>query len=338
MMKIIVVGGTGFLGYHATLVGLKRGHELGALAMKDIDLSGWFPESVAVDYGDVFTLSGEELEQRFAGYDALVYAVGPDDRVVPPAPAYEFFHERLVLACEKAVIAARKAGVKRCVILNSYFAYFDRLWPQKRLAERHPYIKCRVEQAQRAIAAGGDTMAVMILELPYIFGSMPKRTPIWKDVFLDKYAKGRIIFFPKGGTNMIAVQHVGEAIIGALENGEHGRRYPIGDENHTYNEMLKMMMSAIGRRLVVINIPRFLAVIAGDFIERGWRKKGLQSGLDPKSLMRDIITDYLYFDASESAKALGFELGGLEEAIFYTMQACYPERFVSELKLASETS
>ena len=328
-MKIIVVGGTGFLGYHATLVGLKRGHELGALAVKDIDLSGWFPESVTVDYGDVFTLSGDELEQRFAGYDALVYAVGPDDRVVPHAPAYEFFHERLVLACEKTVAAACKAGVKRCVILNSYFAYFDRLWPQKQLSDRHPYIKCRVEQARRAIAAGGETMAVMILELPYIFGSMPKRTPIWKDVFLDKYAKGRIIFFPKGGTSMIAVQHVGEAIIGALEQGEHGRRYPIGDENHTYNEMLKMMMAAIGRRVFVVNIPRFLAVMAGGFIERGWRKKGLQSGLDPKSLMRDIITDYLYFDASESAKALGFELGGLEGAILYTMQACYPEKFNS---------
>ncbi len=223
-MKIIVVGGTGLLGYHATLVGLKRGHELGALAVKDIDLSGWFPESVSVDYGDVFTLSGDELEQRFAGYDALVYAVGPDDRVVPHAPAYEFFHDRLVLACEKTVSAACKAGVKRCVILNSYFAYFDRLWPQKQLSDRHPYIKCRVEQARRAIASGGDTMAVMILELPYIFGSMPKRTPIWKDVFLDKYAKGRIIFFPKGGTSMIAVQHVGEAIIGTLEQGEHGRR------------------------------------------------------------------------------------------------------------------
>ncbi len=90
-----------------------------------------------------------------------------------------------------------------------------------------------------------------------------------------------------------------------------------------------MMMAAIGRRVFVVNIPRFLAVMAGGFIERGWRKKGLQSGLDPKSLMRDIITDYLYFDASESAKALGFELGGLEEAILYTMQACYPEKFNS---------
>jgi nucleoside-diphosphate-sugar epimerase len=310
------------------------------MAIKDIDLTGWFPECVTVDYGDVFTLSGEELEQRFAGYDALVYAVGPDDRVVPKAPAYEFFHERLVVACEKTVVSARKAGVKRCVILNSYFAFFDRQWPQKQLAEHHPYIKCRVEQAQRAIAAGGDTMAVMILELPYIFGAMPKRTPIWKDVFLEKYAKGHVIFFPKGGTSMIAVQHVGEAVIGALENGEHGKRYPIGDENHTYNEMLEMMMDALGRRATVINIPRFLAVLAGGFIERGWRKKGLQSGLDPTYLMRDILTDYLYFDASESAEALGFDRGGLKEAITDTMKACYPERFrdAQSIEMAAETS
>ena len=326
-MKILVVGGTGLLGYHAVLVALERSHAVSAMAVKDIDLSGWYPDAVSVDYGDVFTLSQKELTRRFLGYDALVYAVGPDDRVVPPAPAYDFFHEKLVLACEKTVTAARFAGIKRCVILNSYFAYFDRLWPHKELSKHHPYIRCRVEQAQRAIAAGDGTMAVMILELPYIFGSMPMRTPLWKDVLLDRFTENRVIYFPKGGTSMISARHVGEAIIGAVERGQHGRRYPIGDENRTYNDMLQMMMEALGTPKRIVNIPRFMAVIAGVFIERGWCKKGLESGLEPKALMRDIITDYLYFDASESADALGFGRGGIKEAILDTMKACYPERF-----------
>jgi hypothetical protein len=38
----------------------------------------------------------------------------------------------------------------------------------KKLAEHHAYIKCRLEQAECTIKAGGDSMAVMILELPYI--------------------------------------------------------------------------------------------------------------------------------------------------------------------------
>lgn len=327
-MKIMIVGGTGLLGYHSVIAALKNGHALGALAIKDIDLSGWYPKQVSVEYGDVFAMSKEQLIKLFAGYEALVYAVGPDDRVIPPAPAYDFFHERLVLACEKTVTAAREAGVKRCVILGSYFAYFDRLWPHKRLAERHPYIRCRIEQAQRAIAAGGDGMTVMVLELPYIFGSMPKRTPLWKDVLLERFAKGRIIFFPKGGTNMISAEHVGEAVIGAVERGAHGMRYTIGDENHPFDYMLEMMMNALGMAKKIVHIPRFMAVMAGKAIECSERKKGLQSGLSPRHLMRDILTEYLYFDASESVKALGYGRGGLKEAIENTVRACYPERFV----------
>src|SRR4030042_1705306 len=325
-MKIMIVGGTGFLGYHALLVALKRGYPVRTLAIDDISLESWYPGEVDVRYGNVFELSEKDLQEHFSGCYAMLYALGPDDRVTPPAPAYDFFHTRLVISCEKTMIAARKAGIKKCVVLNSYFAYFDRIWPEKELSKHHPYIRCRVEQAERAIAAGGDKMAVMILELPYIFGSMPNRIPLWKDVLLDRIIKSKIIFFPKGGTNMIAVEHVGEAIIGALEHGEHGERYIVGDENHSYNEMLDMMLSAIGTHKKIINIPRFMAVMAGIMINREWRKKGLEGGLDAKYLMRDILTKNLFYDPSDTAEKLGYGRGGLKESIAATMKACYPEK------------
>jgi dihydroflavonol-4-reductase len=305
----------------------KRGHSVNTLAIDDVELGDWYPKEVNVQYGDVFELTEENLQERFAGHDAMVYAVGPDDRITPPAPAYEFFHTRLVEAVEKVAVAARKAGVKKFVVLNSYFAYFDRIWPEKELSKHHPYIRCRVEQAERVISAGKDEMAVMILELPYIFGSMPNRIPLWKDVLLDRFAKGRTIYFPRGGTNMIAVEHVGEAIIGALEKGKHGVRYTVGDENHSFNEMLGIMMSAVGESKKIINIPRFLAVMAGGMIERGFKKKGLEGGLDARFLMRDIITCNLYFDPSDAIKKLGYKRGELKEAIVKTMKACYPEKF-----------
>jgi len=326
-MKIMIVGGTGFLGYHSLLVALKRGYEVNALAIDDVELGDWYPKEVNVEFGDVFELSEKNLTDRFVGYDSLIYAVGPDDRITPPAPAYEFFYARLVEAVEKVATSARKAGVKKMVVLNSYFAYFDRIWPEKKLSEHHPYIRCRVEQAQKVIAAGKEEMDVIILELPYIFGSMPNRIPLWKDVLLDRFAKGKTIFFPKGGTNMITVEHVAEAIIGALEHGEHGARYTVGDENHTFNEMLEMMMSAIGENKKIINIPRFMAILAGIMIEKDMKKKGLEGGLEAEFLMRDIITNNLYFDPSDAVKKLGYGRGGIKEAIVKTMKACYPEKF-----------
>lgn len=326
-MRIMVIGGTGFLGYHTILAGLERGHQFCSLSIPDVELEGWFPKEVEVHIGNVFEMTDKELRNTFSGYDGIVYAMGPDDRVVPPAPAYEFFHTRLVGGCEKVLNAAREAGVRRCAVLNSYFAYFDRLWPHLKLGERHPYIKCRIEQAERAVAAGKDSMAVMILELPYIFGCMPGRVPLWKEVFLDKYTKGKVIFFPRGGTSMISAKHVGEAVIGALESGRHGQRYTIGDENRSYNDMLRIMMSAVGEKKRIVNIPRFLAVIAGRMIERGRRKQGLEGGLNAAYLMQDILTRELYFDPAETAQALGYGRGGLKQSIIDTMKACYPEKF-----------
>jgi dihydroflavonol-4-reductase len=328
-MKIMIVGGTGFLGYHSLLEAMKRGHKVNALAIDDVRLGDWYPKEVNLEFGDVFELQEKDLVKHFSGHDWIIYAVGPDDRITPNAPAYEFFHSRLVDAVEKVAIAARKAGVKKMVILNSYFAYFDRTWPEKGLSKHHPYIRCRVEQAEKAISAGKNEMDVIILELPYIFGSMPNRTPLWKDVLLDRFTRGRIIFFPKGGTNMIAVEHVAEAIIGALEYGEHGNRYTVGDENRSFNEMLEMMMSAISENKKIINIPRFLAVLAGIMIERGFKKKGLEGGLDLRFLMRDIMTHNLYFNPEEAVKKLKYNRGGLEESIRKTMKACYPEKFMN---------
>ena len=149
-------------------------------------MGDWFQaDDIVSDNLNVFSASAEELMEVFAGHDAIVYAVGPDDRYTPPAPAFEFFFDKLVTQCVKVVKAARAAGVKRAVILNSYFAYFDRQ-PQYngQLSNNHAYIKSRVRQAEETIKAGKEgVMDVMILELPYIFGSMPGRMPLWKEVF-----------------------------------------------------------------------------------------------------------------------------------------------------------
>ncbi len=325
-MRIVIVGGTGFLGYYSTLEALKRGHEVSSVSIPDIELGDWFPEKVNVTFGDIFEMSFQNLVNHFKGYDGIVYAVGPDDRVTPKAPAYKFFHDRLVVGCTKVIEAAREAGIQRCTVLNSYFAYFDRLWPSMKLAERHSYIKCRVEQATSAIKAGGETMAVMILELPYIFGVMPERIPLWKDVLFDRVRGMKIVFFPRGGTNMIAVENVAEAIIGALERGQHGVRYPIGDVNMSYKEMLRIVLDAMGlKKRLILTLPTNLATIIGKWMKRREEKRGLESGLDRSYVFSDILSQNLYFNPTPSVEALGYKQGGIREAIETTVKFLYPE-------------
>lgn len=322
-MKVFIVGGTGFIGYYSALEFLNRGHSVTTISLPDIEIGEWFPKEVEIKYGNVFEMSKTEITALFLGFDAVVYAVGPDDRVTPKAPAYEFFHERLVEACSRVVSAAKSAGIKKCVVMNSYFAYFDRVFPQKKLSQRHSYIKCRIEQAERVISEGGNGMDVMVLELPYIFGTMPERVPLWKDILVKMLYENKIILYPKGGSNMISIEHVAEAVAGAVERGQHGRRYPIGDANLSWVEMLKFMLNYMNMsHKRIITLPCFLVSLKGRQMKREARKHGLEAGLNPIYIFKDILCKKFYFDPSDSAAELGYGRGGIQDSIKKTIEAC----------------
>ena len=338
--KVFIVGGTGFLGYYSSLEFLKKGIEVGSASIPDVELGSWFPKQINIvsDNLDIFKATEEELTKIFKGYDAMVYGVGPDDRFAPPAPAYDFFHDKLVVQCSKVVRAAKAAGVKRVVVMNSYFAYFNRQEEFRgKLAQNHPYIRARVEQAEACIAEGQEgVMDVMILELPYIFGSMPGRLPIWKEVFLDKFESLPAVFFPKGGTVMLHVRGVGEAVVAATLNGKHGGRYPVGLSNMKYKEMIQIMYDAISNKKKIITIPTFFAYLGGLYFNYKEKKHGKQGGLNYAKLMPDIQARDLYYSDEVIAnmkEELGYkELGydnsvDVKSGIETTMQACYPEKF-----------
>ena len=330
--KLMIVGGTGFLGYYTGKLALSKGYEVASVSILDDDLvnkdlDSWFPKEIKNTLLDVFTASEEELEKVFKGYDYLIYAVGPDDRYTPKAPAYDFFHYRLVDSVAKVFRAAEKAGVKKAVVYNSYFAYFDRKYPEMKLAEKHHYIRCRVEQA-KILNEQKKNMEVVVLELPYIFGSMEARLPIWRDVFLDRYVNGKkTVFFSKGGTTMISIDHIAEAGIGALEYGEDGARYPIGDQNKSFKWMLEYMAHCKGVKKKVVCPPTWLCVLGAKAIENKAHKQGLEGGLDYALVMKEIMSIDMVVEPEvmdEINQKLHISRGGLEEAIQATMDRCYP--------------
>lgn len=338
--NVFIVGGTGFLGYYSALEFLKKGIAVSSASIPDVKLGDWFPKQVNIvsDNLNIFTASEEELTEIFKGHEAMVYGVGPDDRVTPKAPAYDFFYDKLVVQCTKVVRAARKAGVKRVTIMNSYFAFFDRQPGfDGKLSKNHPYIRVRVQQAKACIEEGKKgEMDVMILELPYIFGSMPGRLPLWKEVFLDRFEKMPAVFFPKGGTVMIHVRGVAEAVVAATVNGEHGGRYPVGVANMKYKQMIRIMYDAINNKKKIINTPTWVAYLGGWFINKAEKKHGKEGGLNYAKLMTDIQSKNMYYSDETINKVkqeLGYKELGFDNSldvklgIETTMQACYPEKF-----------
>ena len=181
-----------------------------------------------------------------------------------------------------------------------------------------------IEQAKRAIYEGRDSMDVMVLELPYIFGVMPGRVPLWKDILVDMLQKMPNVSYPEGGTNMIAVENVAEAIVGAIYHGKAGTRYPIGDVNMSWKEMLGIMLKGLGLKKKILTLPKWIANIIGRKMKWDDKRHGVEGGLDPVHLFRDIMTKCLYFDSEAIANHLGYSRGNVPDAIEKTMHACLP--------------
>ena len=215
---------------------------------------------------------------------------------------------------------ARDAGVTRGVVLGSYFAHFDRLWPELKLAERHPYIRSRVEQEKAAASVPG--LDGMVLELPYIFGTLP--VPGWKPLWapLVRYLRStKTVLYMQGGTACISARVVGRAIAAAIENGQAGACYPIGQVNLTWPQLLARLARADGRAIKVVTLPTGLVKVGLVGLWLAHALEGKESGLNPLHFGA-LQTSKTYLDAETSRQALGYELDDLDESFCETVVAC----------------
>src|SRR5699024_1051484 len=131
---------------------------------------------------------------------------------------------------------AKECGVKHSVILGSYFSYFAKKHPEWKLTKYHPYIRSRIDQEEAAMSFAGKDFDVAVLDLPYIFGTQPGRKPVWVFLVENIRSMKNATLWPKGGSTMVTVKQVGQAIAGALERNRGGKCYPIGYYNMEWKQ------------------------------------------------------------------------------------------------------
>jgi hypothetical protein len=154
--------------------------------------------------------------------------------------------------------------------------------------------------------------------------------PIWKSVFLDRFAKMPAFYFPDGGTAAVHVTGVAQAVVAAAFNGQHGGKYPVVNENMKFSEIIGLMLryARIGKKFV--KMPCWLCWLSGYMVLMEERMKGLQGGLDPRGVMTQILSSRLFINPDEMKIPLGFaELGfdggeSCEKGIEEAMLRCYP--------------
>jgi dihydroflavonol-4-reductase len=314
-MKVFMVGGTGLLGSTAAFELIRRGHSVTAIALPPIPAGAQLPPEMKIEFGNYMEMTDGQLREHLSGCEGLVFAAGVDERMEGPPPIYEMFKKYNITPLDRLLRLARECGVKHAVICGSYFCYFDKIWPELQLSKWHPYIRSRLDQESMALSYAQQGFDVAILELPYIFGTQPGRKPVW--VFLVEQIRSmkNATMYPKGGTTMVTVRQVGQAIAGALETNTGGNCYPIGYYNMRWTEMLGIFHKYMGvPDKKITTIPNWMFALGLRKVIKEQKAAGHEGGLN-LAKFPPLQSSEQFIDKSIGSLPLGVQPDDIDAAI-----------------------
>ena len=235
---ILVTGGTGFIGRHLVARLAEGGQQIrvAARGSRKADL----PEGVEQARADVVT--GEGLAHALAGVEAVANLAG-----IIVAKGAQTFDAVIRGGTVNLVREAEKAGVKKLVYVSAIGAAPD---------PKFPYWHAKWEAEQAVISS---SLNYTILRPSLLFGP--------EDDFFNRLARlikqapvvpiagnGRTRFQP------IWVEDVVTCVAASLAEGTHDRQLIEigGPEYFTYNEIIDLLKTALGKRRLAVHLPLWL--------------------------------------------------------------------------------
>lgn len=313
-MKVFMIGGTGLLGCEAAKQLIAHGHEVTSVALPPLPEGAPIPEEMEIIFGDINKKSDDEIKELLKGSDVFIFAAGVDERVEFPAPVEEYYFKYNIATLQRIFPLCKETGVKRAVVLGSYFSYLSKIKPQANFPARNPYFRSRLLQEKICEEACDENFSCKVLELPYIFGTQPGRKPVWtilieQIAFMDKMP---FTMYPGGGTAMLTCRQVGEVICGAAEREKPGfEAFPIAMYNMKWKEFLSYVYDArgMGKDRKIVSVSPLMMKMGMFKVDADYKKRGIDSGMDPFNLP-DIMALDLFIDRKYSV-----ELGATEDDI-----------------------
>jgi len=243
-MKILVVGGSGLIGGDAALYLKQQGHDVTIMARRQptTPLLAAFP-LLQGDY-----VNDDCNDGRLKGFDALVFAAAADIRNIPrdgsitPDAFYKKYNDEAV---PRFFRAAGDAGIKAAVYIGTFY---PQVAPQQ--IGVCPYVTSRHNTAVAVAALGSKDFRVCVLNPPFVLGYV-EGLDVSYLAAVASYVKGEIpglqLFAPRGGTNHITSRSIAHAVLNALQKGESGKQYLIGDENYSWKQYLELWCDVVGK-------------------------------------------------------------------------------------------
>lgn len=271
MRTALVTGATGFIGGHVARELMANGWSVRALVRPESAGSPRLPEGADEAVGDL--VDAAAVRRACAGVDA-VFHVGA--RYSLARHLARTVEAQNVAGTANILAGARAADAP--VVHTSSVATIgipadgrlgdeDTPLPASQIIGGYKRSKVQSEVLALRAARAGQHVVVVNPTAPVGPGD---HTPTPTGRIITGFMAGRMPAFVDTGLNLVDVRDVATGHRLALERGASGRRYILGNENLTLEEILATLASITGRRRPRLRLPHGVAIAAAavdEFVE-----------------------------------------------------------------------
>jgi dihydroflavonol-4-reductase len=304
--RILITGGTGFLGTHIVQQFLDAGENNVKIMASRVP--EWMKDAgVKAVEGSV--TDRDDLAKACKNVSAIFHLAGKVSRDNDDAAAMNRIHlEGTRLLCE----AAREAGIKTMVLASSSGTIavsddeqvVDETYPQPiDILTRWAYYASKYFQERTALENfRGEGQKLVIMNPSLLLGPGDERLSSTKPV-LDFLAR-KIPYTPSGGLNFVDARDAAAAFINALEKGRHQERYLLGAENMTFEQFFGRLERLSGVSAPMLRVPKKLAMAGSSIVSSIYKNWGKPSPVAPNEV--EQAEYFWYFDSAKAGEELGF--------------------------------
>ena len=268
-MRALVLGATGFIGFHVTRELLQSGFQVRILRRQSSPVHHLQSLNIEQAIGDLNDLSS--LLSSMDGCEAIFHCAGY-------YPIYSLARRKQVEIARQQIRnvceAARQTLIKRFIYTSSPSTIGEPLNKAELANEqtlyslnrnRSTYYQIKYMMEQEVLEAAQNGLPVVIVNPTGVFGPYDIK-PTTGRVILEMM-QHRLPVFVNGIMNAVDVRDVARAEILALEKGQVGERYIVGNWNTTLRDFLEIVAQIGNAPKPKLAIPFSLAYFAAHISE-----------------------------------------------------------------------